>query len=157
MEFVGKNKMSPAEKRVMHARICMVCTIYAFYHCVNSFVTNDMSAARIAFGFAIYSGFLAKDGIEILIHFPQIAGFLFFSAEFSRILESGYFKRENISTSKSNLKMKNLRLQSWASFRQFLWFLFITIFCLKWSKLLWFILQWFLFYLLAFRMPTSVR
>ena len=120
MEFVGKNKMSTAEKRVMHARICMVCTIYAFYHCVNSFVTNDMSAARIAFGFAIYSGFLAKDGIEILIHFPQIAGFLFFSAEFSRILESGYFKRENISTSKSNLKMKNLRLQSWASFRQFL-------------------------------------
>merc|ERR1712131_247794 len=50
MEFVGKNKMSPAEKRVMHARICMVCTIYAFYHCVNSFITNDMSGARIAFG-----------------------------------------------------------------------------------------------------------
>ena len=66
MEFVGKNKMSPAEKRVMHARICMVCTIYAFYHCVNSFFINDMSGARIALGFATYSGFLTKDGIEIL-------------------------------------------------------------------------------------------
>ena len=66
MEFVGKNKMSPAEKRLMHARICMVCTIYAFYHCVNSFVSNDISGARIAFCFASYSGFLAKDGIEIL-------------------------------------------------------------------------------------------
>ena len=64
MEFVGKNKMSPAEKRVMHARICMVCTIYAFYHCVNSFFMNDMSDARIALCFASYSGFLAKDGIE---------------------------------------------------------------------------------------------
>ena len=82
MEFVGKNKMSPAEKRVMHARICMVCTIYAFYHCVNSFITNDMSGARIAFGFAIYSGFLAKDGIEILNHFQQIAGFWPNLAEF---------------------------------------------------------------------------
>ena len=82
MEFVGKNKMSPAEKRVMHARICMVCTIYAFYHCVNSFVTNDTSGARIAFGFAIYSGFLAKDGIEILNHFQQIAGFWPNLAEF---------------------------------------------------------------------------
>ena len=65
MEFVGKNKMSPAEKRVMHARICMVCTIYAFYHCVNSFFMNDMSGARIALCFASYSGFLAKDGIEM--------------------------------------------------------------------------------------------
>ena len=67
MEFVGKNKMSPAEKRVMHARICMVCTIYAFYHCVNSFMINDISGARICFFFALYSGFLAKDRIEIRV------------------------------------------------------------------------------------------
>ena len=66
MEYVGKNKMSPAEKRVMHARICMGCTIYAFYQCVNSFVSGDISGARIGLGFALYSGFLAKDRIKII-------------------------------------------------------------------------------------------
>ena len=66
MEFVGKNKMSPAEKRVMHARICMVCTIYAFYQCLNCFVAGDISGARIGLGFALYSGFLAKDTIKII-------------------------------------------------------------------------------------------
>ena len=66
MEYVGKNKMSPAEKRVMHARICMVCTIYAFYQCVNSFVSGDISGARIGLGFTLYSGFLAKDRIKIV-------------------------------------------------------------------------------------------